>query len=395
MIPFHEALDRVTEQHIHYGEEEVSLENANQRILAEDIRADRDFPPFNRATKDGIAIAYEAVENGRLAFEIKGVLPAGQPTIPFVDAEACIEIMTGAVVPYETDTVVMYEDLVIEEDIASLKKIPEKGQNIHLKASDRQKGDVVLKKGQRITPAEMGVLATVGKKKVRVLRMPKIAVISTGNELVEIDQVPKAHQIRRSNTISLSAALEEAGIKPMRLHIADDIDLMRQKLAFLLDEMDVLILSGGVSRGKFDYLPQVFGELGVEKIFHRVAQRPGKPFFFGRSHQRETLVFSFPGNPVSTFLNFHLYFTPWFRNISGFRRERIYVKIEETQENHTDLTIFKGAVLFIKDNCLWASVIESTGSGDLAHLSDITGFVQFDAGRGLIEAGSEIPFVPT
>jgi molybdopterin molybdotransferase len=395
MISFQNALDRVLEQQVDYGAEEIPLENANWRILAEDIRADRDFPPFNRATKDGIAIAYEAVENGRLAFEVKGVLAAGQPTIAFVDTEACIEIMTGAVVPFETDTVVMYEDLVIQDDIASLKKIPERGQNIHPKASDRKKGEVILTKGQRITPAEMGVLATVGKSRVRVLRMPKTAVISTGNELVEIDQIPLPYQLRRSNTVSLHAALVETGIKPMRLHITDDIDLLRQKLAYLLDEMDVLILSGGVSKGKFDYLPQVFEELGVEKIFHRVAQRPGKPFLFGRFRHGSKLVFSFPGNPVSTFLNFHLYFMPWLRKISGQDGELILVKTEKALENHTDLTIFKGATLMLRDACLRASVVESSGSGDLAHLSDIAGFIQLEPGRGLFEAGTEVPFIPT
>ncbi|WP_372945435.1 molybdopterin molybdotransferase MoeA, partial [Muriicola sp.] len=264
MINYSSALSLVLEQPLDFGTEEVLLTDSRGRVLAEDILADRDFPPFNRATKDGIALRYEAVENGRLSFEISGVLGAGQPVIPLEEHESCIEIMTGAVVPYETDTVVMYEHLSVEGDIATLQKIPERGQNIHLKGSDHQKGDLLLKKDTRIGPAEMGVLATVGKDKVIVRRKPKIAVISTGNELVDVGDTPMLHQIRRSNSYSLYGALQEVGIRPMLLHLDDDVDLMRQKLSYLIDGMDVLILSGGVSKGKFDYLPQVLEELKVE-----------------------------------------------------------------------------------------------------------------------------------
>ncbi|NNJ88695.1 MAG: molybdopterin molybdotransferase MoeA, partial [Eudoraea sp.] len=255
MISFNEAQQLVLSQFRNYGTEQVDLVKSAGRTLAEDILADRDFPPFNRATKDGIAINYDAIENGRLSFEIKGILPAGNPTIPFVATESCIEIMTGAVVPFETDTVIMYEDVVIKDEIASIKKIPVREQNIHRRGSDHSKGDILLNKNIKITPAEMGILATVGKNKVLVQKLPRVAVISTGNELVDIEKQPLLHQIRRSNSYSLSGALEELGITPMLLQIADDIDLLRQKLAYLIDEMDVLILSGGVSKGKFDFLP--------------------------------------------------------------------------------------------------------------------------------------------
>jgi molybdopterin molybdotransferase len=395
MIPFEKALELVLDQEFSYGNEEIGLEKANHRILAEDVKADRDFPPFNRATKDGIAIAYEAVENGRLSFEIKDILPAGKPTIPFVDPESCIEIMTGAVVPYETDTVVMYEHIEIRDDIATLQRIPEKGQNIHFKASDHEKGEVILTKGQMISPAELGILATVGKSRVLVKKQPRVVVISTGNELVDIDENPLPHQIRRSNGYSLYGALMEYGICPMRLHIQDDIDLLRQKLAYLIDEMDILLLSGGVSRGKFDYVPQVLGELGVEMIFHRVAQRPGKPFWFGCNKATSTLVFSFPGNPVSTFLNYYLYFVPWYGKIMGLSRVTPNVKIDRKLENHSDLTIFKGVSLQINDGCLIASIAENTGSGDLVHLSAIHGFIQLEPRTEPYEKGCLVPFIST
>ncbi|WP_372975374.1 molybdopterin molybdotransferase MoeA [Muriicola sp.] len=393
MINYSSALSLVLEQPLDFGTEEVLLTDSRGRVLAEDILADRDFPPFNRATKDGIALRYEAVENGRLSFEISGVLGAGQPVIPLEEHESCIEIMTGAVVPYETDTVVMYEHLSVEGDIATLQKIPERGQNIHLKGSDHHKGDLLLKKDTRIGPAEMGVLATVGKDKVIVRRKPKIAVISTGNELVDVGDTPMLHQIRRSNSYSLYGALQEVGIRPMLLHLDDDVDLMRQKLSYLIDGMDVLILSGGVSKGKFDYLPQVLEELKVEKIFHRVAQRPGKPFWFGKSERFSTLVFSFPGNPVSTFLNFYLYFVPWYYKSQQLSSEPTYVRLAKMVENRSDLTIFKGVRILIKEGNLVAEALDSSGSGDLVHLSEISGFVQLDPSDKAYDKDQLVPFI--
>jgi len=395
MIAFNEAQHLVLSQFRNYGTEQIDLIKSAGRYLAEDILADRDFPPFNRATKDGIAINYDAIENGRLSFEIKGVLPAGHPTIPFVETESCIEIMTGAVVPFETDSVIMYEDVIIKDDIASIKKIPARGQNIHSRGSDHNKGDILLNKNCKITPAEMGILATVGKNQVLVHKLPRVAVISTGNELVDIEKQPLLHQIRRSNSYSLSGALEELGITPMSLHIADDIDLLRQKLAYVIDEMDVLILSGGVSKGKFDFLPQVLSELGVENIFHRVAQRPGKPFWFGLNKQSETLVFSFPGNPVSTFYNFYLYFKPWLLKSHGVSIPKWQVMLTNTLENSCDLTVFVGVETRIIDGRVMASLVEGNGSGDLVNLSKIDGFVQLDPGHITFSEGTLVPFIAT
>jgi molybdopterin molybdotransferase len=395
MISFNEAQNLVLNQFHDYGTEQVDLLKSVGRYLAEDILADRDFPPFNRATKDGIAINHDAVENGRLSFEIKGVLPAGHPTIPFVEPESCIEIMTGAVVPFETDTVIMYEEVIIEDDIASLKKIPVRGQNIHRRGSDHHKGDILLKKNSKITPAELGILATVGKNKILVYKLPRVAVISTGNELVDIDKKPLLHQIRRSNTYAVYGALEELGITPMLLHIADDIDLLRQKLSYVIGEMDVLILSGGVSKGKFDFLPKVLSELGVENIFHRVAQRPGKPFWFGSNAQAQTLIFSFPGNPVSTFFNFYLYFKPWLLKSYGVSIPNPQVMLANTLKNSSDLTVFTGVETRIVDGRVMAFPVEGNGSGDLVNLSKIDGFVQLDPGQQMFSEGTLVPFITT
>jgi molybdopterin molybdotransferase len=395
MISFNEAYQIVLEQTKEYGSEMVPLKNALGRVLMVDILADRDFPPFNRATKDGIAINYDAVEHGRRSFEIKGTLPAGKPTIPFVDAEGCIEIMTGAMVPYETDTVIMYEDVEIAHDIATITKIPNRGQNIHLRGSDEKKGAVLIKKNTRITSAEIGVLATVGKHTVSVKKMPRVAVISTGNELVDVDQQPLNHQIRKSNSYSLYASLLESGITPMLLHISDDKDLLRQKLGYVIEEMDVLLLSGGVSKGKFDFIPQIFKELGVEKLFHKVAQRPGKPFWFGTKESSGTLIFSFPGNPVSTFMNFYIYFRPWLYRSLGITISEYEVCLKDTLEIKNDLTNFLGVQLERKEGRNEAALVGANGSGDLLSLSKMDGFIRVPSTKRILTKGDRFYFIST
>jgi len=395
MISFDEAYQIVLEQTKEYGSEIVPLKDAMGRVLMEDVLADRDFPPFNRSTKDGIAINYDAVEHGRRSFVIQGTLPAGKPTIPLVDAEGCIEIMTGAKVPYETDTIIMYEDVEIAQDIATISKIPSRGQNIHLRGSDEKKGAVLIKQNTKITSAEIGVLATVGKHMVSVKKLPRVAVISTGNELVDIDQQPLMHQIRKSNSYSLYASLIELGIIPMILHISDDKDLLRQKLGYVIEEMDVLILSGGVSKGKFDFIPQIFKELGVAKLFHKVEQRPGKPFWFGTKESSQTLIFSFPGNPVSTFMNFYIYFKPWLYRSLEIPILEYEVCLKDSIDISNDLTNFLGVYLDRKGGKNIASLIGANGSGDLLSLSKMDGFIRIPTNKRSLKKGELVYFIST
>jgi len=394
MIHYSEALEIVLHHIRDYGREQVPLKKAVNRILAEDIKADRDFPPFNRATKDGITLNYNAVENGRKAFEITGILAAGTPASVLKDQESCLEIMTGAVVPYDADTVVMYEHLEVEKGIATLRSVPVKGQNIHPRGSDTRKGDVILKANARITPAMIGVLASVGIAEVTVKKLPRVAVISTGNELVDIDQIPEAHQIRRSNTYSLHAALCKEGIESMMLHLQDDKDIIRQKLDYVIDEMDVVLLSGGVSKGKFDFIPVVLQEIGIEKGFHGVRQRPGKPFWFGNHPNKGTLVFSFPGNPVSTYANYHLYFRPWLLKSMGVTVVKKSVTLDQEIRNSTTLTLFMQVSLNWEDAHLKASLVKANGSGDLVSLAKSDGLIQLEPREEIYSPGEVVPFYP-
>lgn len=395
MISFKDAYQKVLDQSQDFGNEQVPLQEAMGRILAENIIADRNFPPFNRATKDGIAINYDAIEKGKTTFNIEGVLAAGMPSQQLKDTYNCIEIMTGAVVPDNADTVVMYEHVVIENGFATLSKIPTKGQDIHLNGSDQKKGDLILKKHCTISAAEIGVLAAVGKGSVLVRTLPKVAIVSTGNELVEVLDIPLPHQIRKSNIHTLFAALSQEDIVPTKLHLPDEKASIKKALYHTLKEHNVVLLSGGVSKGKFDFLPEVMEELGVEKIFHGVYQRPGKPFWFGLQRETKTMVFSFPGNPVSTFANYNVYFKDWLKKSLGVPLPKVDVILKEAVAVKGDLTLLLRAKLGLNRGHLVATLVKENGSGDLCSLVNTDGFIILEAKTGPYEVGELVSFVPT
>ncbi|TAI49816.1 molybdopterin molybdenumtransferase MoeA [Flagellimonas allohymeniacidonis] len=394
MIPFEEALNHVLEYCQDYGVEQVGLGESLNRVLAEPIEADRDFPPFDRSTKDGIAVNFKGMQLAESHLKIQGIAQAGSSQITLKDDAHCIEIMTGAVLPENSDTVIMYEHLERSNDNFKVHKAVKKGQNIHSQASDVAKGEILLPSGTRITASEIGVLASVGKSNIQVKKLPEIGVVATGNELVEVNEKPLAHQIRKSNTYSLTGLLTDLGILSESYHFKDDAESLKIELEGLLHKKDVLLLSGGVSKGKFDFLPETFAKLGVEKVFHKVLQRPGKPFWFGKHVKTNTLIFSFPGNPVSTFANFHVYFIPWLNKTLGLSSARITVFLKESVENTTGLTLFKGVRVQVINGQFEAEVVQTTGSGDLVGLTKIDGFVQLPSNTKL-EKGTLVPLVPT
>jgi len=394
MISFEEAYDLVINQLGDFGTEVVDLKECMGRVLDEEIKADRHFPPFNRATKDGIAINYSAISDGLSSFNIAGVLAAGAAAIPFENNTDCIEIMTGAVVPELADTVVMYEDITIDNGLAQLQKIPEKGANIHLIGSDIAKGMVIIKKNTKINPAVIGVMASVGRSRVKVKKLPKVSVISTGKELVEVNVTPLPYQIRRSNAYTLYAALSIDNIQPLLLHLDDDKDIIRQKLQYVIQEMDVLLLSGGVSKGKFDFIPEILKELGTQQIFHKVRQRPGKPFLFGYHKRAKTVIFSFPGNPVSTYVNYHVYFRPWLqKSLNGIIQDK-QVILEEDINYQSDLTGFFGVKTKYVSGGITARILKGNGSGDLITLAKIDGFIRLSP-KKKYKKDDIVPFIST
>ncbi len=393
MISFDDAFDHVLQHTLDFGDETVTLLKSTGRVLSEDIKADRDFPPFNRSTKDGIAVAFSAIEKGITRFKIEGVLSAGMPQQTLSTDTNCLEIMTGAVLPEQADTIIMYEETEIKDSWASITKTPKKGQNIHRQGTDEREGAILLKKGTEITAAIIGVLASVGKKDVTVKKLPKICVVSTGNELVEIDETPLPHQIRKSNSLSLYAALEKVKITPTLLHIADDKSIIEKELEQALSKFDVLMLSGGVSKGKFDFIPDALDKLGIAKVFHRVAQRPGKPFWFGVQKEKQKVVFSFPGNPVSTFANYHVYFLPWLKKSLGVEVKKQSVILDEPIQPHPLLTLFVQVTSQWHEGELIAKTIKGNGSGDLVSLTLADGFIRVPQGDKEIASGTVLDFI--
>ena len=322
MISVERALAHIMETSLDLPVEEVPLGDALGLVLQEAIGADRDFPPYDRVTMDGIGIAYADWTAGVRAFEVAGIQYAGAPPQGYGGRGTCLEIMTGAVLPEGLDTVIRYEDLDIRE-VEGKKQAqimaPEvsERQNVHHKGTDRQAGSQLIAPGVRISPAEVAVAATVGASTVAVKKLPRITILSSGDELVDVSDKPLPHQIRRSNSYMLQAALETMRIPSKTIHLMDDPQAIRTKLSELLVKNEVLILTGGVSKGKADYIPEALADLGVEKIFHKVQQRPGKPFWFGKKVDSSTVVFALPGNPVSSFVGFYRYIKPWLMNQMG------------------------------------------------------------------------------
>ncbi len=394
MIPFETAFTIVLENTHDFGTVSLKLEDSPGRILAEDIFADRDFPPFDRATRDGIAINAAGLEQGNTSFAIQGIVAAGSTPVPLENETSCVEIMTGAMVPENADTVVMYEHLEIKDKKAVLQKPVQPGQNIHKIGSDQGKGDKVLGKGTKIHAAEIGVLASVGKTGVLVRELPKTAIIATGNELVAPSETPKPHQVRTSNSYTLSAALKKEGIASVLLHFPDDWEHIQEQLGQALQHYDVLLLSGGVSKGKYDFLPEVLEKLGVTKLFHKVQQRPGKPFWFGKHHEANTTVFAFPGNPGSTFASYHVYFLPWLSKSLGITIQPPKVYLEEAFSNEIALTRFIRAFAYLKEGQLYANIIHGNGSGDLTSLTQANGFLVIGPEKEHT-IGDLVPFIPT
>lgn len=392
MISVEQALQTILNNTQDFGVEEVPFLESVGRILKENIVADRDFPPFNRVSMDGIAINHLFFEQGIRSFTIEGVQPAGSPQEKLNNAANCYEVMTGAVLPENTDTVIRYEDVSIHEGIATIHlEELELGKNIHIKGKDRSQGDILIPKNSEISAAEIGVIATVGKSTVKVSKTPKVMIVSTGDELVEVDETPLAHQIRRSNAFTLVSLLERLNIKSKTSHIVDDKSVLKQKISNYLKDYDVLLFSGAVSKGKFDFLPEVLAELGVEKLFHRVTQRPGKPFWYGSRDGKS--VFAFPGNPISTYVNCLVYFYPWFVKSMGFELKQETVILGEDISFKPQLTYFLQARIEIKYGHLVAFPVRGNGSGDLASLVLADGFIQLPQEQTEFKKGETFTFI--
>jgi molybdopterin molybdotransferase len=392
MIAVQDALQMILNSTQDFGVEEIPFIRSVGRVLKEDIVADRDFPPFNRVSMDGIAIDYSAFQNKQRSFNIEGIQAAGSEQISLENSVNCIEVMTGSVLPKNTNAVIRYEDVAIKNGIATLDVASiDENQNIHQQGKDGKRGDLLIKKNTKISAAEIGVLATVGKAIVKVAKQPKVMIISTGDELVGVAEIPLAHQIRRSNVFTLVSLLEQLNILSETAHITDDKPILKSKIERYLQQYDVLLFSGAVSKGKYDFLPEVFEELGVEKLFHKVAQRPGKPFWFGRTNTCN--IFAFPGNPISTFVNCLAYFYPWFCTSTAIEINEETAILGKNVSFKPNLVYFLQVKLENKFGHLVAFPITGNGSGDLASLVNADGFIQLPNDKTEFKKGEVFPII--
>ncbi len=372
--------------------ENVPFADARGRVLAETILADRDFPPFDRVAMDGIAIQFDALANGQTTYPILAIQRAGEPLQPLPDPTGCVEVMTGAILPTGADTVIRYEDLSIDDGIATLT-IPnemERRQNVHHQGSDRRTFDVLLAAGTVLRPVELAVIASVGQTSVSVLKRPRVAVVSTGDELVDTHQTPLPHQIRQSNAYLLQAALRDMGIDAPVHHFPDDMALITAGISSLLAQHDVLVMTGGVSAGKADFVPEILGGLGVRRHFHKIEQRPGRPIWFGSSTDSKRVFFALPGNPVSTTLCFYKYVRPYLQTAMGMSPEPpLYAQLAAPVTFKPQLTYFVPVRLeAATDGKLLAHPLPGNGSGDFANLTATDAFLELPAHQTEFPAGT-------
>lgn len=361
----------------------VPIENSLSRILAEDVLADIDQPPFHRVSMDGIAIRKEFLHSSK-KFRILGTVSAGSSISTLPPGNVCFEIMTGAVLPINADLVVRYEDLKISQGEAEVCCGGEKlADNFHHRGNDYRKGDKVLSSGERIKSTTTAILASVGKSMVKVFDLPKIAILSTGDELVDIEAIPMPHQIRWSNGISLKQQLLAFNFTQVTLHrVGDDEGEMKQLMQELLKSNDVLLLTGGVSAGKFDFVPKLLKECQVQEIFHRVAQRPGKPLWFGKT-ESNVFVFGLPGNPVSCLVNLRKFVIPFLEGSrTGHVQEVEKAYLSEEVKFNQKLTYYCQVRITNHEGKITATPLSGNGSGDFFQLRDSDGFMELRPEEG-------------
>lgn len=380
-----------------YETEDTRVENAAGRVLRQTVSAERDQPPFDRVTMDGIAIDLDAVSGGVRRLQIQGTQHAGDPVQTLADSANCIEVMTGCVLPVGSDCVVPVERIEVSDGYATIEAgyAPGGRQFIHAQGSDYPRGRELLQPGALISPMDVAIIASCGLPSVAVSRLPVVSVVSTGNELIEAGTPLAAHQIRLSNGPAVVAMLAQNGFTNAgHEHIADQPDLMRKRLAALLDSSDVLVLSGGVSMGKADFVPQVLRELGVREVFHKVSQRPGKPLWFGTGPEHQ-VVFALPGNPVSTMVCCRQYVIPALMQASGELPPAEYsARLSEDVSFQPALTAFLPVRMDIQDGINLATPAPTNTSGDFAALSGTTGYVELARTESEFLSASIVPFHP-
>jgi molybdopterin molybdotransferase len=362
-------------------------------VLQQTVVAERDQPPFDRVTMDGIACAYADFAGGARKFPIQAMQAAGDPAL-ILETGHCIEIMTGASLPAGADCIVPVERINVVDGVAEIEAdyTASQHQFVHPRGSDHAKGAQLLTPGMRISPMDIAIIASCGLTEIVVSVAPTIRVISTGNELVAAGEIIEPHQIRMSNGPAMIALLEQHGYTDSdHDHIVDEPELLKKRIADHLDKAKVLILSGGVSMGKADYVPQVLAELGVEVVFHKISQRPGKPMWFGMG-QNGQAVFALPGNPVSALVCCRQYVVNALNAAAGLREAPPeFASLAQEFVFKPQLSCFLPVKLLSGvGGQLLAMPVQTNTSGDFTALSGTAGYVELALEETTFAAGTGV-----
>lgn len=377
---------REVRAHRHTPEiESVPLSAAAGRVLASDAAADRDYPPFDRSVRDGFAVRAADLPG---LFKVIGEVRAGERHSGQVGPGEAIEIMTGAPVPAGADAVVMVEHCTRTDGAVSTDRQLEPGTHIAPQGCEAKSGQIVLRQGTRLDFAHISWLATTGHAQVQVYRRTRVAIIATGDEIVEINAKPLDHQIRNSNAQSLAAQVLRAGGSPIILPIAPDTLAETRRLVELGLQSDLLLLSGGVSAGKYDVVEQALAAAGAEFHFDRVAVQPGQPLVFGKADH--TFFFGLPGNPVSTMVTFELFARAALELLAGVEEPFLpltLARLTRPFRHKTGLT----RVLPAQVRAGLVTPVDWQGSGDVASLCRANAFLVADSQRPEYLEGDTIP----
>lgn len=395
MISVEEALDKILSHIQPLGYERVSILEALGRVIAEDIYAPRDIPPLDNSGMDGYAVKWEDIQHASpdhpVRLEVIEDLPAGFISKRTLESGQAIRIMTGAPIPKGGDTIVPVEDTKKEDGFVSVFKAIPLGKHVRRAGEDVRKGDRVISMGDLIRPAEVGMLASVSRSFVTVYQRPLVAILCTGEELVDVDEELSEAKIVSSNSYTLAAQVKDCGAIPIQLGIAkDQKEEIREKL-YQGSRADVLISSAGISVGDYDFVRDVLKDLGMEMIFWRVAMKPGRPLAFGTINKKP--VFGLPGNPVSSMVSFEQFVRPSLLKMMGHRqifRPLIEAILKEDIHKEPGRRHYIRAVVSFEKDHYFVTMTGAQGSGILRSMVRANGLIVIPEDREIVKAGEKV-----